>query len=385
MKDAKPSAYRRLKLPGLESRHFFSASHDSLWEAADHLLLVKRTGVIFYFAESYQRFYYDDIQSIQCVMTNRSERTSKIAGVIMVLGGILVGILLLDVIFNYQTRSFIGIHIFFLVLGIPVLAISVSLFIRNRLAGPTCHTFVRIGGGLERIACLGRHMALIRLLEIIGPRVEARQGVYDRETHLEKIRQAKADPPSIPTPQSASSAGASTASPPPLAGVITEKGKKWMKRVAHYLLMALIFSAVVNLMDWMIASTLVSIGSLVAYGAVLGLNLFGLAQTLSEKARKLYRNYHFFLLGYNMIITFVGAIYYFYFIFTYASETMGNEFALYQQLIMHDSMSDPFITVIYMIEVSAHVIFAVFLYMILRKGLLKTSIGSGTNREQESA
>ncbi|MEW6159847.1 MAG: hypothetical protein AB1813_20640 [Verrucomicrobiota bacterium] len=148
---SKPKLYRRL--PGRGHRLNFITT---LWEAADHLLLVESTR----FSERYLRFYFSDIQWITIRRTNQGKMINIFTGFF---GG---ACLLLAVATTDVAR------VIWIALAFPLLLI----LLLNAIAGPTCVCHVRTGVQVAELASLVRVRAARKMLARIRPKIAAAQG-----------------------------------------------------------------------------------------------------------------------------------------------------------------------------------------------------------------
>lgn len=146
------STYR--KLPG-KKKHFLFGVH-RLWLGKDHLLQVfSRMGI-----EDYQRFYFEDIQSIVTRKTAAGKvYNAMLAAVSLSMGLIAAG---LD---GAASAFFIGAGCFFL-----------AAMVFNWVLGPTCRTHLRTAVQEETLPSLHRLKNARRVMDRLRVLIIARQG-----------------------------------------------------------------------------------------------------------------------------------------------------------------------------------------------------------------
>lgn len=145
-----PRPYRRL--PG---RYWGLGYGASLWEAEDHLLLVRWILV----TESYNRFYYRDIQAISICTT----RGWIIRGVLFGLGAALLGIPAL------LSGDFVR-----WLLGIPALMLLMFAAL-NFWAGPSCKTTIQTAVQTQTISSLHRKKKAQAVIDRVLARIQSAQ------------------------------------------------------------------------------------------------------------------------------------------------------------------------------------------------------------------
>jgi hypothetical protein len=140
------------RLPG--RRHALSSGFpEELWLRGDHLLCVRQA----VFVESYQRFYYRDIESITVTATRRFLLLNLLFGVILVMGAVL---LLLDVPFPVFC-VFAGLWLF--------------LTLINLAFGATCKTMLRTRVNTRSLTSLRRMRTTRKALALLSERIRAAQ------------------------------------------------------------------------------------------------------------------------------------------------------------------------------------------------------------------
>ena len=149
------------RLPGRSPRLSFQRS--MLWQADDHLLLVKLRG----YAEEYKRFYYRDIQAIILTRTNRE---ALISAILSIFAGFPVLLFVVGLIRNWGKWALItwGVIAGFLLL----------LLLINKLKGPTCRAEIQTAVQIERLTSLSRVSAARKTMALILPMIEAAQATF---------------------------------------------------------------------------------------------------------------------------------------------------------------------------------------------------------------
>jgi hypothetical protein len=144
------SPYRRL--PG---RYRGLGYGTSLWEAEDHLLLVRWILV----SESYNRFYYRDIQAISFCTTSGW----IFKGILLGLGAAGLGLL----------AALAG-GGFAWLLGVPA-AVLLICAVFNFWAGPSCRTTIQTAIQTQTIASLHRKKNALAVIEHVRARIDSVQ------------------------------------------------------------------------------------------------------------------------------------------------------------------------------------------------------------------
>lgn len=140
------------RLPG-RSRQFFNAV--TLWEGADHLLLVHSHGV----TESYRRFFHRDIQAIVVCQT----RNGLVQTVVLGLLGLALAAPAPFVGFEAAVAFGIFAGLFFL------------LALINFLRGATCRCTLRTAVQTQELPSLNRVRTARKVLTRIQPAIAAAQ------------------------------------------------------------------------------------------------------------------------------------------------------------------------------------------------------------------
>ena len=171
------SPYRRL--PGCH-RHLMG--HATLWLGADHLLLVRLYG----FTETYERFYFRDIQSLTVRVTDSWSLWNVAFG----LPAVLVGVLAAGAT---TAAGRIGWG--------SIAAVLLAAFLTSVLRGPTCVSHLRTPLRLVELTSLRRLRLARRALARLRPPIEAAQGLLDAE--IVRARLLSGEPAAAPPAPSA--------------------------------------------------------------------------------------------------------------------------------------------------------------------------------------
>lgn len=149
---AKPRTYTRLT-----RRAASVASYQSLWLAADHLLIVTSTG----YTESYQRLRLRDIKGFFVIDSDRRLYWGLPWGVTAVFSGVAMAIAL------SQEQTPIVSPIF--------LGLSLVALLWNHLLGPGCRAYVVTGVQTAPLPSLVRHGKTRKVLARLEPLIVAAQ------------------------------------------------------------------------------------------------------------------------------------------------------------------------------------------------------------------
>ena len=187
MPGSKPDQIRYEKLPGQGSQ---AVQYVRLYLGPDHLLQVTSSG----FTETYQRYYFQDIQAIAYYHTVLGRIMNSIlagaAGIIF-LGGLATG----------EPGAMIGFGIVSMIILIPLLF--------NLAQGPTCYCYLTTAVQTVKLPSLGRMPRAQRIIERLQPLIAAAQGDWPAGA-------PGANPADVaPPPPPASSTSSSSLSPPP--------------------------------------------------------------------------------------------------------------------------------------------------------------------------
>lgn len=164
---AKDKKYKRL--PG---RMFSVYDEQSVWEADDHILLVRDRG----YTEFYKRFYYRDIRAFLI------KKSSEYAGWMLLFLGFAALFLVIGIL-SWLLNGFAE--------TLPVVIIFVICCLAaliNHLRGPSCIFYINTPVQTERIACLKRRAQVRKFLARVRPHLEAAQGAID-EANWETARE----------------------------------------------------------------------------------------------------------------------------------------------------------------------------------------------------
>jgi hypothetical protein len=133
-------------------------TYSSLWTASDHLLLVTATGV----SESYQRFYFRDIQYFATCKSRRFMVYNIVSAALLLISAAGTGV-------AYWSTNFIP-------PPLPVLAVvALVVLVLNLILGPTCNVTVTTGVQTVRLAPLSRHRRTRKAMERLLKRIETAQ------------------------------------------------------------------------------------------------------------------------------------------------------------------------------------------------------------------
>jgi len=157
--------YRRLTWARRRQSGFvvFTYIRSSLWLGADHLLSIDSNG----FAETYKRFYFQDIQAVTLRLTRRRLIWNWVLGVpiILFVAGWAYGLAL-----SLSTRweELVPWVVITLILAIPLLM--------NNMLGPTCVCQLRTAVQTEELPSLCRLRKTRKILNRLRPLIAAAQG-----------------------------------------------------------------------------------------------------------------------------------------------------------------------------------------------------------------
>src|SRR5215472_6229365 len=141
------------------------AARSSLWLGADHLLLVASNG----YSETYQRFYFRDIQALWIRRTDNWKYWGLAWGVLAGLFA-LFGLVTADVGIGYRLGFFGG----------PVFVFG-TLLLLNLAAGPSCICHLRTAVQMVELSALNRVPRARRALDRLRPLIADAQGVLPPE------------------------------------------------------------------------------------------------------------------------------------------------------------------------------------------------------------
>jgi hypothetical protein len=187
---AEPEFKRLTRSRSRSSFGLVSTARSSLWLAKDHLLCVDTTG----YNESYKRFYFGDIQALVFRRTKVWIVSGWIWGILTVLMALLA-ILPRDLTWA-------------LIFG-PIAALSLTIFILNLVAGPTCRTHLRTAVQTEELPSLDRLRRAHKVLDRLRPFIIQAQGQLTPEEIFARMQGS--------TGTSASVASATQVQPAPVA------------------------------------------------------------------------------------------------------------------------------------------------------------------------
>jgi hypothetical protein len=142
--------------------------YSGLWIAEDHLLCVISNR----FMEEYKRFYFQDIQSITIVTTQRRRKWNFVLASLILLTLIAVASLPDGRFFWIWFATIFG---FF-------------LFLNNAL-GPTCTAFLRTAVQVEELSSLNRVRRAHKVLAQLGPLIKSVQGELTPEETSTRLRE----------------------------------------------------------------------------------------------------------------------------------------------------------------------------------------------------
>jgi len=143
------------RLPG-RSGSFLGTS--TLWEAEDHLLLVRSVIV----TETYRRFFFRDIQAIVVCRT----KAGLVMDFILALTAAAFGA---GAVFVFFAEPSAGV-----ILGVVAAALLMGLTV-NLVRGPTCRCVIRTAVQAQPVPSLNRLRATRKILGRLRPKIEAAQ------------------------------------------------------------------------------------------------------------------------------------------------------------------------------------------------------------------
>ncbi len=162
------------RLPG-KKRKFLGK--DTLWTESDHILMVESSGM----SEDYKRFYFKDIQSISITKTLSATITNSILAVVIILFSIWAA---------YLWKSLNAASAF------PLIVACVCLFylVINLFKGASCNCWLTTAVQRVKLTPVNRCRAAIKMMEILGPKIEQQQGIATSNVLDEIIKKAESNP-----------------------------------------------------------------------------------------------------------------------------------------------------------------------------------------------
>ena len=148
--------FRRLKVGGYGP--FGSAEY---WVGRDHLLIVSTS----FYAESYRRFFFRDIQAIICQKTRMAMLFSVLSILCLILSFVIGAAV------KAQTSDEIGLLVFCAICAV----LSAAVLIVNAVRGDTCAVQLTTAVQNAALPCLTRWRKAQRLVEELKPLVLAAQ------------------------------------------------------------------------------------------------------------------------------------------------------------------------------------------------------------------
>jgi hypothetical protein len=153
------------RLPG-RGYAYLGFGRSSLWLGPDHLLLINRRG----YTEEYKRFYYRDIRAL--VIRNNG----KYSAWNIVLGSI-TGMALLILAMGYFVWDWeLAVLMISSIFVVPFLLILIF----HLAKGPTCSTHLYTAVHAEELPSMNRTTKSLKVMRMIGSRIEATQGTLSR-------------------------------------------------------------------------------------------------------------------------------------------------------------------------------------------------------------
>ncbi|PAW80136.1 MAG: hypothetical protein B9S32_02040 [Verrucomicrobia bacterium Tous-C9LFEB] len=166
-------SYRKFSATGTPSRGFgLIPTKTTIWFGEDHLLLLRRTGFIIDFHESYKRFYYGDVRGVTIEKTANWLWHAAFWGVISTA-------MLACVVWAWYLES-VGGAIF---MGL------ISLFfiykvLANLFRGPSCLFKIFTAAQTEEIPCLNRIAKAHQFISQLRPIIDSVQGALPQDQIL---------------------------------------------------------------------------------------------------------------------------------------------------------------------------------------------------------
>jgi len=168
-------AYKKIGSGGPLKRSRFTKL--SLWEGPDHLLQVERD----HYTETYKRFFFADIQSINLRRDGRRSTYNIVFGSII---GLLLFFYIMTTTFELQ------------VLWASFMSVFILLALINSLKGPTCVCHITTAVQNEQIPALRRVRKADKIIARVRAAIATSQGLLSPED----LRARLAPPPAMPPP-----------------------------------------------------------------------------------------------------------------------------------------------------------------------------------------
>ena len=143
----------------------------SLWRGEDHLLYVRGNGFLIPFSEEYLRIRYADIQSLVIVGTSGRLLSGVLYGLGVLLFGGLCGLTM-----YLREPGEMGALVLILLFPLPVLLLSLVLFVRTLLLGQRCVVEVQTSLKKERLRMLTRLSFARGVLNSLEEKIQQTQG-----------------------------------------------------------------------------------------------------------------------------------------------------------------------------------------------------------------
>ncbi len=195
MADPNPTRVRYQKLPGQGSR---AVQYVRLYLGPDHLLQVTSGG----FAETYQRYYFQDIQAIALYHTI----LGRVINIILACGA---AVFLLGGLATGDVGGMIG-------FGIPATVLLIVLLV-NFAQGPTCYCYITTAVQTAKLPSLSRMPRAQKVIDRLRPLIAAAQGDWPAGAGDILQRSPATSPDQPPPPPPPPSPPAPTAPPSPQA------------------------------------------------------------------------------------------------------------------------------------------------------------------------
>jgi hypothetical protein len=294
------------RLPG--KKKSFLIGYYTLWQAADHLLLVySRFGV-----EDYKRFYFADIQSI---ITHKT-MAGKIQNLVMCF--FVLGFGLMAVTLD-SAAALVG--------GIMAACFAIFLVV-NCVRGPTSATYLQTAVQTEKLPSLYRVKKAQKVMDRLIPRVEGVQGRLSPESLRQEILNG---PKTRPAP--------SSPSPPKRSA----KHLRSESGIAHLSLFSLmLFDGLLVILNANIQMTVITLASIFASMGIGICVVVALVKQRDGKIPNALRNLTWTALGFVCVSFLMGYIFTFFLAFK-SPDMMGNQWKLIERIAAMSFFENPFV------------------------------------------
>lgn len=294
------------RLPG--KKKSFLIGYYTLWQAADHLLMVySRFGI-----EDYKRFYFADIQSI---ITHKTI-TGKIQNLVISL--FLVGFGIMTVTLD-SAGAIVG--------GIMAACFAIFLIV-NCVRGPTCATYLQTAVQTEKLHSLYRLKSARKVMDRLKPLLENVQGRLTSESLRQDILNGQKTHPDLIAP-----------SPPKQSA----KHLRSESGIAHLSLFSLmLFDGLLVILNANIQMTAITLASTFASMGIGVCVVVALVKQRDSNIPKVLRKLTWTALGFVCVSFLMGYIFTFFLAFN-NPDIMGNQWKLIERIAAMSFFDNPFV------------------------------------------